>query len=266
MKKKIAMGLFITLMASSINVLAAENSIKSNNTKTNVTITSHVSTSKTFDANSFNSLTDSEIKQISQKIYEAKNKNSNITLDQLDTITINEINKIVSAKGQTSTKSIVSPASTGFYDPNNLNSEELKLVALYPTEAIIVKNCASEALNLAMSLYTDYSRDGNGDAFRHSYWNALMTAEIAFISGYSFNWSRGKDQALKWSTAHEYNAPEPSKSMDLYNNGVGARIAYYAATTNHTTLKNECISYINKGWMERIVGGRIVVTDSSNRK
>ncbi|HEV2762490.1 MAG TPA: hypothetical protein VGV38_05795, partial [Pyrinomonadaceae bacterium] len=57
--------------------------------------------------------------------------------------------------------------------------------------------------------------DGHQDAFRHAYWNALMTREF------------GADFARKFATAHEGvpgNAAD-REAMDLYNNEVGRRIA-----------------------------------------
>lgn len=57
--------------------------------------------------------------------------------------------------------------------------------------------------------------DGHNDAFRHAYWNALMTRRF------------GEGFATEYATAHEagQNNPGPREAMDLYNNELGRRIA-----------------------------------------
>ncbi|WP_147457591.1 LysM peptidoglycan-binding domain-containing protein [Paracoccus alkanivorans] len=59
------------------------------------------------------------------------------------------------------------------------------------------------------------SEDGHNDAFRHAYWNALMTDRF------------GEDFATSFGTAHEgvEGNPAAKEAMDLYNNEVGRRIA-----------------------------------------
>lgn len=56
--------------------------------------------------------------------------------------------------------------------------------------------------------------DGHSDAFRHAYWNALMTKQF------------GKDFTERFTSAHEgVENPADREAMDLYNNEVGRRIA-----------------------------------------
>jgi hypothetical protein len=57
--------------------------------------------------------------------------------------------------------------------------------------------------------------DGHNDAFRHTYWNARLTAEF------------GESWTKQFTTAHEGSNPGNStrEAMDLYNNEVGRRIA-----------------------------------------
>jgi hypothetical protein len=60
--------------------------------------------------------------------------------------------------------------------------------------------------------------DNDRDAFRHAYWNALMTLEF------------GEESAERVATAHEALPDETShdtraEAMDLYNNQVGREIA-----------------------------------------
>ena len=57
--------------------------------------------------------------------------------------------------------------------------------------------------------------DGHRDAFRHAYWNTLMTQK------YGEEWTR------QFTTAHEGGPGNPAarEAMDLYNNEVGRQIA-----------------------------------------
>lgn len=57
--------------------------------------------------------------------------------------------------------------------------------------------------------------DGHGDAFRHAYWNALMTREF------------GADWTKQYATAHEGLGGNPAnrEAMDLFNNEVGRSVA-----------------------------------------
>ncbi|WP_344274679.1 DUF6973 domain-containing protein [Actinomadura napierensis] len=58
--------------------------------------------------------------------------------------------------------------------------------------------------------------DGHGDAWRHAYWNALMTRDF------------GEEWTKKFAISHERTStdnPGPREAMDLYNNEVGRQIA-----------------------------------------
>lgn len=59
------------------------------------------------------------------------------------------------------------------------------------------------------------SNDSHQDAFRHAYWNALMTQRF------------GEEWAEQYGTAHERLPGNPAdrEAMDLYNNEVGRKIA-----------------------------------------
>jgi hypothetical protein len=59
------------------------------------------------------------------------------------------------------------------------------------------------------------SNDGHLDAFRHAYWNALMTKEF------------GSEWTERFTTLHEGKPGNPAvrEAMDLHNNEVGRRIA-----------------------------------------
>ncbi|WP_280382373.1 DUF6973 domain-containing protein [Nocardia wallacei] len=72
-----------------------------------------------------------------------------------------------------------------------------------------------DAKNAAEEQFPASTADGQGDAFRHAYWNALMTQKY------------GEDWTETFTTAHEKtggNTPQ-REAMDLYNNQVGRNVA-----------------------------------------
>lgn len=94
---------------------------------------------------------------------------------------------------------------------NILTYEEKKLCVLHPFKALKVNKAKNTASAKAEEWYEgDSLWQYNGDAFRHAYWNALMTKSI------------GKKYAEKFATAHESNSPDGlDKTMDLKNNTIG---------------------------------------------
>ena len=100
--------------------------------------------------------------------------------------------------------------------------------------------------------------DGHRDAFRHAYWNALMTQKY------------GEDWTAAFATAHEGIPGNTAnrEAMDLYNNQVGRSIG--AANPNATPqeLANQVEQALNQGklvtidragnleWSDRVVRGQ----------
>ena len=79
----------------------------------------------------------------------------------------------------------------------NATKEELLLVAKYPTQSVKIFNNSSTASNTASSLYkAETLYLGNGDAFRHAYWNALNLKSV------------GADIAKAFANAHESETPD----------------------------------------------------------
>ena len=70
--------------------------------------------------------------------------------------------------------------------------------------------------------------DGHNDAFRHAYWNALMTKHF------------GADFTARFTQAHEGVPGNKAdrEAMDLYNNGVGRRIAQANPNASDEQLAN----------------------------
>lgn len=87
--------------------------------------------------------------------------------------------------------------------------------------------------------------DGHNDAFRHAYWNALMTKRF------------GEAWARDYATAHEQlpGNPAPREAMDLYNNELGRRIA-----TEHPDASPEELADLIQ---EAIENGEAVVIDEN---
>ncbi|EWC58996.1 hypothetical protein UO65_5730 [Actinokineospora spheciospongiae] len=88
--------------------------------------------------------------------------------------------------------------------------------------------------------------DGHADAFRHAYWNALMTQRY------------GEEWAGEFATAHERNPsshPVPV-GMDLHNNEVGREIA----RANPDASPEELASLVEQA----VKDGRMVVIDNDD--
>ena len=83
------------------------------------------------------------------------------------------------------------------------------------------------------------TNDGHNDAFRHAYWNALLTRRF------------GADFAERFTLAHE-GAPgnkADREAMDLYNNEVGRRIAEANPNASEGELADLVQQAIERGEM-----------------
>lgn len=96
----------------------------------------------------------------------------------------------------------------------NLNEAEKAFVRRHPIAAVEFREAAEKALTEAQRMFPDSLHNGEGDAFRHAYWNALMTR------------AEGAGLAEQFATAHEAGPDNPpdERAMDLYNNAVGREI------------------------------------------
>lgn len=97
--------------------------------------------------------------------------------------------------------------------PGDLTHEEFVLCLGSPDKCSLTKETADHARLEANSRYPFEFYLGRGDAFRHAYWNALMTKEI------------DETWAEKFATAHESETPEGNdRTMDLRNNAEGRTV------------------------------------------
>ena len=89
------------------------------------------------------------------------------------------------------------------------------------------------------------NNDGHRDAFRHAYWNALLTKEF------------GAEWTTQFTTAHEALPGNTAvrEAMDLYNNEVGRQIAL----NSPSTTKKELAALVS----EAVTNGEVVVVDQS---
>ena len=109
-----------------------------------------------------------------------------------------------------------SSGSYNKYQPGGASPAEWWFAVRHPFAAQDFKANADNALATAQRLFPASSlHNGDGDAFRHAYWNALMTR------------GHGADLAKEFADAHESNPNNPAdeKAMDLHNNEVGRQIA-----------------------------------------
>lgn len=91
-----------------------------------------------------------------------------------------------------------------------ITAQEALLVATFPADAVKIYNNATIAGEKASSIYTEHScYQGNGDAYRHCYWNALNVISV------------GETNAEMFATAHESESSGIDKQMDLANNSAG---------------------------------------------
>lgn len=103
------------------------------------------------------------------------------------------------------------------------------------TEANGAANNASKA---AADLFPAKSlHNGKGDAFRHCYWNALMTIDF------------GSDRAEEVATNHENYADGPAKEkkMDLANNKTGRAVGNSKSYNTNSKAKNRCKALAKDG-------------------
>ncbi len=95
-----------------------------------------------------------------------------------------------------------------------LNDAEKRNFGDHPLEYIGAAGTETEALGRAEALFPGEINRGRGDAFRHAYWNALMTVRV------------GPDASNRINEAHEIGGGgEPVDGMmDRHNNSVGIQI------------------------------------------
>ena len=109
----------------------------------------------------------------------------------------------------------------------SLTKKEKEFIILYPAIAYSIYNSSKKALAKAKELYKgDGLEDGNGDAFRHAYWNALSVKYLTFLNEVpSLNPVYEIEMMKLYGDSHESESDnELAKKMDLHNNQIGLDI------------------------------------------
>ncbi len=126
--------------------------------------------------------------------------------------------------------------------------EEIWLFTTHPIKSAEAKSLAETASAKTQELYKAYTRwQGNGDAFRHAYWSALMTKHI------------DRDYAYDAGLAHEglergysFSAQSDDVKMDISNNYAGRILGDDNSSLSDTKLANLIRDEVSAGNLERI--------------
>ena len=135
----------------------------------------------------------------------------------------------------------------------SLNDQEKALYNQDPIVGTRVLFEAREAVNICSTLYSNVSlHNGNGDAFRHFYWNFRMCR----------NGGIGEVWAERWASAHESDIGNPvlEKTMDLFNNAKGRSFA----ATDVDDVPSDLRAVLRVGGCRIISNGALVKSDSSD--
>lgn len=192
-----------------------------------------------------------DIKNDLKKIEDYISKHEDYTLDDLDKVVgkIEEDNKTLN----------IAPASIDYtkYLPVNkdqLNSKEKEIFNQHPTWGVFVLLNADYANTWEKNFFGSNTWGTNGDAYRHSVWNALgaQTTSSSYMASFA--------------TAHETGSPDYNPNsidtkMDLQNNAKGREllksISLPSRPPNAMTIpyiiRNEIANAVKDGKMVRFI-------------
>jgi hypothetical protein len=135
------------------------------------------------------------------------------------------------------------------------NPEELYLFMLWPSVALKHIENSNLARDRSIALRDIHVlsgyMNGNADAFRHAFWNALGTAEF------------GSFKMEMLASAHEAYSSGITKDMDLFNNNIGRNIAensQFNASTSDGFIENEVLNFLFNGSLVYINNNVLVPT------
>ena len=123
-----------------------------------------------------------------------------------------------------------------------------------PSRGVMTLKYGYTASTATNDSYISGFHNGNADAFRHCYWNALITIGI------------DRKWALDWTNAHEEfpGNPAQEKLMDLRNNRNGQQIGVAYETGDRS--KSGCLAATKVGRLTRLVNNQIVPTNDEGRR
>ncbi|MCR4874330.1 MAG: leucine-rich repeat protein [Clostridia bacterium] len=136
---------------------------------------------------------------------------------------------------------------------NSLSEREKEYIRNHPFASIHILISTYDAARKAKYLFgeTNIEADNNLDAFRHSYWNALMAKKI------------GYELAKEFADAHEDEAGSSGlpREMDLYNNEQGRLIGQQFSDLDEDSLAYKVLGKVCYGYMKRMVDNQLVSTN-----
>jgi hypothetical protein len=135
-----------------------------------------------------------------------------------------------------------------------LTDAERSLFNASPSRGVMAIRYGYTASLATEDNWTSGFHNGNADAFRHCYWNALMTINI------ERSWTHS------WTKAHEEYPGNPplEKLMDLRNNLNGQQIGMAYQTNDRS--KSGCLAATQVGRLTRIVAGEHKPSNNDGRK
>lgn len=130
----------------------------------------------------------------------------------------------------------------------SLTTEEIKLYASHPIKAAKAKECAETATKSTEDKYKECVRwQGNGDAYRHAYWSALMTKNI----DENFAWKAGlAHERLK--PGYEFDKQNDDTKMDIMNNYIGRQLGEVCSSKTDKNLATMMAKICSSGRLRRI--------------
>ncbi len=140
----------------------------------------------------------------------------------------------------------------------NLTAQEIILYANHPINALKAKEAAEDAEDATAVYWKKYTRtQGNGDAFRHAYWSALMTKKISKSFAYEAGLAH---EGL--TTSYSFNQLNDDCKMDVSNNYSGRDIGERYSNYKDNVIKDVVNTYVKLGKLKRI---RVYSKDSSSK-
>ena len=134
------------------------------------------------------------------------------------------------------------------YGSSSLTSQEISLYSAHPVYAAKVKSCATKATESSQKLYKDYTLwQGNGDAYRHAYWSALMTKRTTE----NFAWKAGlAHEGLE--PGYDFNKQDGDTKMDINNNYSGRKLAQDNSSKSESELSDLIKKQCSNGKLKRV--------------
>lgn len=163
---------------------------------------------------------DVDVEMLENSVCEVTCRDSDVSNDYDDWTLLEDYNSIKNANPDHTHEQIVAELYRNkesnrdySYDGNELTDDEFWTIVLnlWPHQYQTAYTLTIRAVEQAETYYPDLTRYlDDGDAFRHTYWSALLSYEF------------GTNFAIQLTTAHESNTPEGiDKEMDLHNNNNG---------------------------------------------